>query len=145
DFCLHLLGRPIAISATGYADPVAGPDFVNGQLYYDDRVAAIVGGWQHPGAYPFGMEYSVTLERATIEYNSNGRAPALYSAEGGEKVLELEPGDGYAAEIRYFVECCRSGNAPERCPPKESAEAVEVMNLLLEARERNGERIECRR
>ena len=39
------------IAATGYADPVAGPDFVNGQLFYPDGVtAAIVGGWQHPGA-----------------------------------------------------------------------------------------------
>ena len=145
DFCLYLLGKPVAISATGYADPVAGPDFVNGQLFYPDGVAAaIIGGWQHPGAYPFGMEYSVTLDRATIEYNSNGRAPALYAAEGGEQVLQLESRDGYAAEIAYFVECCRTGKAPERCPPRESAEAVEVMNLLLAARERNGERMECR-
>lgn len=145
DFCLHLLGKPVAISATGYLDPVAGPDCINGQLFYPEGVvAAVGGGWQHPGAYPFGMEYTVTLDAATIEYNSNGRTPTLYAAEGGERVLQLEPGDGYALEIEYFVACCRTGKAPERCPPQESADAVEVMRMLLAARERNGEKMECR-
>jgi hypothetical protein len=52
--------------------------------------------------------------------------------------------DGYAAEIAYFVECCRAGKSPELCPPRESAQAVKLMLLLLESRKRNGEVMECR-
>jgi hypothetical protein len=39
------------------------------------------------------------------------------------------------------VECCVAGKAPERCPPEQSAQAVELMQALLDARHRNGEKI----
>jgi hypothetical protein len=90
------------------------------------------------------MEYSVTLEGGTIEYNSAGRAPTLYAetaeliSQGGQGV-----GDGYAAEVAYFAECCRAGRQPDRCLPRESADAVELMRTLLVARERSGRKIVC--
>jgi hypothetical protein len=87
------------------------------------------------------MEYSVTLDGGTIEFNSAGRPPTLYTQT--EQALPLEVQDGYTAEIAYFVECCRSGEQPERCPPQESAFAVELMRTLLVARERNGRKILC--
>ena len=39
------------------------------------------GGWQHEGAFPFGMEYSVTLDGGTVEFSSAGRPPTLYSTD----------------------------------------------------------------
>jgi hypothetical protein len=92
------------------------------------------------------MEYSVTMDGGTIEFSSAGRPPTLYT----QTAQALEMGgdgnaarDGYTAEIEYFVECCRLGRQPERCPPQESAVAVEVMRLLLEARQRDGRKILC--
>jgi hypothetical protein len=86
------------------------------------------------------MEYRVTAERGTVEFNSaSGKPPAIFA----EKEVPLaEPAeDGYAAEIAYFVECCAAGKAPERCPPEQSAQADELMQALLAAREKNGEKI----
>jgi hypothetical protein len=92
------------------------------------------------------MEYSVTMDGGTIEYNSAGRPPTLYTQT--EQALPLgcdgqAVRDGYAAEIEYFVECCRLGRQPERCPPRDSALAVELMHALLVARERDGRKILC--
>src|SRR5215831_17910385 len=134
DMCLHLFGPPQGVAATGSGDWVAG------QFFYPGFTVGIEGGWQVP-AYPFCMEYRVTMERGTVEFSSAGRPPVLYTDV--ESVLPVPEMDGYAAEIAYFVECCRTGKRPERCPPEESAAAVEWMNALLAARERGGERIEC--
>jgi predicted dehydrogenase len=146
DMCLHLFGRPEAVSAVGRCDAAAGLDMLHGQLFYPFGVVVVSGGWQHQGAFPFGMEYSVTMEGGTLEYNSAGRPPTLYAQT--EQALPLGSDgqpvrDGYAAEIAYFVECCRLGRQPERCPPRESALAVDLMHALVAARERNGRKILC--
>lgn len=145
DMVLHLFGKPEALSATGYVDAAAGIDCLDAQFFYaHGGVVSVTGGWHHRGAYPFSMEYTVTLEDGTIEYNSNGKAPTLYSPDGSEKLLDGGTRDGYAAELEYFVECCRNGRPPELCPPRESADAVKLMLLVLEARSRSGRKMVCR-
>jgi len=141
DICLHLFGPPQAVSAVGHLDTAASLDVVHGQLFYPFGTVGISGGWQHEGAFPFGMEYSVTLDGGTVEFSSAGRPPTVFNQT--EQALPLESKDGYAAEIEYFVECCRSGRQPERCLPRESANAVELMRTLLASRERNGRKILC--
>jgi len=144
DMCLHLFGKPEAVAATGYADASRGIDCLQADLFYADGcVATVTGGWQPSGAYPFSMEYSVTLDGGTIEFSSAGRAPTLYGGKLGERLLPMQDKDGYAAEIGYFVECCLAGKPPEQCPPRESADAVKLMGLMLEARNRKGEKMKC--
>jgi predicted dehydrogenase len=135
DVCLWLFGPPLAVSATGFADWVAG------QLFYGGFTVGIEGGWQVSPAYPFCMEYRVTLERGIVEYSSAGKSPMAFDAT--ERPLGLAATGGYAAEIEYFVECCVGGKPPERCPPEQSAQAVDLMQALLDARRKNGEKIAC--
>jgi predicted dehydrogenase len=145
DMCVHLFGPPAAVSAVGHCDTAASLDILHGQLFYPFGVAIVCGGWQHEGAFPFGMEYSITMDGGTIEYSSAGRPPTLYTQT--EQALPLgcegQAADGYTAEIAYFIECSNAGRQPERCPPRESALALELMRALLASREREGERISC--
>ena len=144
DQCLHLFGAPEAVSATGFVNLAQGVDNMTAELHYADIGSVVVtGGWHHPKVYPFSMEYTVICDGGTLEYNSSNCAPTLFSAAGEESALPLLSRDGYEAEIAYFVECCVQGARPERCPPEESAAAVKLMRLLLEARERKGEKIPC--
>ena len=144
DMALDLFGKPQTVSAAGRINREAGVDLMQAQLFYEDgTLVSISGGWHHAGTYPFSAEYSVVLEGGAIEYSSAGCAPTLY-AGGSEEVLELSGGDGYRAEIEYFLECCRTGQAPERCPPEASANAVRLMLLLEEARRREGAKLVCR-
>jgi len=141
DICLHLFGRPEGVSAVGHLDTAASLDILHGQLHYPFGTVVVTGGWQHEGAFPFSMEYSVTLDGGTVEFSSAGRPPTVYAQ--GEEALPLPGADGYEAEIAYFAACCKEGRQPERCLPGESSDAVELMRALLASREQNGRRIEC--
>lgn len=144
DMCLHLFGAPAAVSAIGCDEMAKGIDVIAAQLVYPDGgTVLITGGWHHPKAYPFSMEYTVSFDGGTAEYSSDGRPPTLYRADGEAEPLEVPEQDGYQAEIEYFLDCAANERKPELCPPAESATAVKLTRLLAEARARNGEMIEC--
>ncbi|MGI8742185.1 MAG: Gfo/Idh/MocA family protein [Bryobacteraceae bacterium] len=144
DICLRLFGMPESVSATGYVATDSGIDVIDAGLHYRGRfTAAVTGGWHHLRSFPFLMEYTVVTEGGTVDYSSAGRPPTLYHANGEEELLTMTDSDGYTAELAYFLDCCRAGKEPALCPPEESAEAVALMRLLLEARNRNGEGMQC--
>jgi predicted dehydrogenase len=136
DMCLHLFGPPCAVAATGSGETIDAS-----LSYHEGPAVAITGGWEPAASYPFRMEYRVSGDAGVIEYSSNGRPPTRYTTE--EQPLPLPARDGYAAEIDYFIACCESGNPPVLCPPRESAQAVDLMRLLLASRDRHGETIPC--
>jgi predicted dehydrogenase len=144
DMCLHLFGRPESVSATGHEAMASGVDIINAQFHYSgNRTVIVTGGWHHPKSYPFSMEYTVVADTGTLDYSSAGRPPALHDANGNMELLPMTDVDGYRAEIEYFLDCCRHNRAPELCPPEESADAVALTHWMLEARQRNGEKIRC--
>lgn len=145
DMMLHLFGQPDWVSATGYDDDSRGVDVVHADFFYSHGgVVVVTGGWHHPKSYPFSMEYTVVSDCGTVDYSSLGREATLYREDGSEEKLPTPAMDGYAAEIKYFVDCCRTGSLPEICPPQESSDAVKLTRLMLEARNRNGEKLECK-
>ena len=145
DFCLHAFGKPKAVSASGACDLERGVDFLNAQLFYGaGGVALISGGWMEPAGYPFSAGYRVAMEGGVIEHHAAGPPPTLFAPSGAPRVLGLAGGDGYRSELQYFAVCCRTATAPELCPPQESADAVKLMRLLLEARVRGGGKLVCR-
>jgi predicted dehydrogenase len=145
DICLAMFGKPAAVSATGYEDLDGGVDVITATLHYDGMPSVVItGGWHHKRAYPFSMEYTVVTDGGTFEYNSQrGNDVTLYDAAGDSRPVKLVDEDGFEAELRYFVSCCRSNERPVYCPPEESAKAVRLSLMLLEARKNNGEKIEC--
>jgi predicted dehydrogenase len=143
DFAIHLFGSPETVAATGYEDLQGGIDTITATLQYADGVPVVItGGWHHKKAYPFSMEYTVVTDGATFEFSSMGEGAKVYTAEGEERPLKVPEGDAFAAELKYFVECCEKGRKPEICPPEESAESVKLTRFLLEARKTNGEQID---
>ncbi len=145
DMCLHLFGLPESVSATGYAAPESGIDVITGEFHYPGQGTAVVtGGWHHPKSFPFSMEYTVVADAGTIDFSSDGREPTLHRLDGASEPLPLSSQDGYQAEIEYFVNCCVNGTRPDLCPPEESAAAVKLTQLMVEARNENGGRIPCR-
>ncbi|MFN7921271.1 MAG: Gfo/Idh/MocA family oxidoreductase [Bryobacteraceae bacterium] len=144
DMCVHLFGVPDAVSATGYEDLAQGIDTIAAQLHYKDAPSVLVtGGWHHPAAYPFSMEYTVVFDDGTLEFSTAGRPVVLYSEGGVEKAVEKPERDGFQAELEYFIGCAASGRAPALCPPKESADAVRITRLMVEARKHNGDKLPC--
>jgi len=144
DMCVHVFGVPDSVSATGYVDLPKGIDLITAQLHYPGIGSVIVtGGWHHPKAYPFSMEYTVSGDGGTLEYSSAGRRPTFYSADGDSHEPLLPAKDGFQGELEYFVECASSGRMPESCPPQQSATAVKLTHRMVEARASQGDRLSC--
>jgi predicted dehydrogenase len=141
DMCLHLFGPPEAVSAVGSADLARGIDWIASHFHYPGTLVSISGGWHPSGAYPFSMEYSMVADGGAVEYSSAGVPPTLYAKDGSRMELPLDEKDGYQAEVEYFVQCCVEESQPVLCPPVESAQAVKLAGLMLESREKRGERI----
>jgi hypothetical protein len=122
----------------------SGIDVIAGTLEYRNGMTGLVtGGWQGAQGFPFSMEYAVVGDEGAIEYSSMNGAPVLYGRDGAVQALPIAAKNGYCAELEYFVECCRTGAYPDLCPPAESADAVKLTRLLIEAREEKGGPIPC--
>ena len=144
DIANYLFGKPRAVSATGYENLAAGLDMLTGQLHYDHIPSVTIsGGWHHPKAYPFSMEYTVSAEGGTIDYSTDNRPPTLYNAAGEAAPLPLDDADGYAAEIQYFADCVNAGKQPAMCMPRDSAQSVHIALCLNESRAKGGAIVEC--
>ena len=142
DFILHTFGEPETVSAVGIEDLPRGLDVITASLGYADGLNVVLqGGWYHPKAFPFSMEYNVVCDEATFEFQSAGKEPTKFAVDGSEEKLALRDEDGYTMEIAYFAECASAGKQPDFCPPTESAAGVRLAERLKEARKRNGERI----
>jgi len=145
DMALHLFGKPHAVSATGSEDMANGVDLITANFHYQDIPSVVItGGWHHIKSYPFSMEFTVVSDAATYDFNSaRGDEVSEYRKNGETVPMEQPKCDAYEAEIRYFIECAVAGEQPAICPPQESAIAVKLARLMIEAREQNGDKIPC--
>ena len=144
DYCLHIFGKPESVTASGYQDLPHGIDWILAQFWYPSIGAvALSGGWHHPAAYPFSMEFTILADRGTLDFSSAASPLAEYGADGLQHPLDVPATDGYRAELAYFLDCATRGQQPLACPPAESAAAVKLARLMLESRNRNGEKIAC--
>ena len=145
DFAVHMFGKPAKVSATGYEAMQEGIDTIAATLQYDHGPSVVItGGWHHKKAYPFSMEFTVVADGGTFEFNSlRGSGVTLYTAAGEAKEMSLPERDAFAAELAYFIECCRDRRTPALCPPEESALSVKLTRFLVKAREAAGEQLRC--
>ncbi len=136
DQALDLFGLPDSIEARSLG-PV---DTLSALLHYRDGISvSIQGGW-FPTGTPFSMGFRVAGDRGGLELKDG----ALSAITHGEwRPIPTPEGDGYLAELSYFIECCRNGSPPGRCLPLESARAVKLALLLKESRSQGGTRLPC--
>lgn len=132
---------PDRVRASGVEDLARGVDIIHAELRYAGMGPVVItGGWHHPKAYPFSMDFTMVCEEGTVEWSSaNTNGLRSYSKDGVESELTLADADPFTAELAYFAECVRDEKQPVACPPRESAAAVKLMQFMLESREQNGE------
>ncbi len=137
DQALLLFGVPDHVAGKSIGDP----DTIMATLIYRaGPEVRIQGGWFAPGT-PLSMSFQVRAEQAELQWSAEGLM--LSDAAGERKKIEPPPGDGYNAEIGYFVQCCRDNRQPDRCPPEDSARAVKLALLLRQSRAEGGTQIKC--
>jgi predicted dehydrogenase len=152
DIAAFLLGRPSAITAHGVRD---GDGWAHLQALLRSGsgvVTSVEAGWGTPPADPFVAGFRAVFEDGHAEYDSRRRPTLRIVAgdrveEGDSPSRETEGGPwafdvaGYLREVEYFAACVRDGRPPERCPPEDARQAVELTLAAMEAA-RSGAKIE---
>ena len=119
-----LAGTTVELAAE--ASQPAATDMVSATVYAE-------GSWLLTSG--FNMSYTVNFERATLDFDSARGESALQLSEEGQttRAVKAEGVDGYVEELRYLVNCIRTGQKPSVVTAQDGMSAVEI----CEAEERS--------
>ncbi len=129
DFICHLFGTPTGVYSRGYTKTSGEIDHILTHYLFDSGIlVSAEGGWCLADGYPFAMKYTVNFENATADYDSSrSDAPLLVYQQGKTQTIETAKGDGFEAELRYFVECVRTGARPRRMTAEDAVIGLRVI------------------
>ncbi len=125
DFVYFLFGMPGSVHSSGVTDAAGTINHVVTQYRYPEGpVIHAEGSWLL--AQGFNMAYTIHCERATIDFYLARGPAALRVDERGKKsrTISLKATDGYAQEVRYFLDCLRQGR------PAITVTALDAVNAL---------------
>ena len=127
DFINHLFGRPSGVFSNGVVDKTGRIDHVTTQYHYPKGPTVHAeASWLL--AQGFNMGYTLHCEKATVDFDMARGPSALTVLERGELVqtIQLESSDGYATEIRYFVDCIARNSPPKTVTAQDAVMALEI-------------------
>jgi predicted dehydrogenase len=127
DFVQFLFGLPASVSSSGVIQEGDSINHVVTQYRFPGGpVVHAEGGWLL--AKGFNMAYTVLCERATLEFDLSRGPEALRVTEKGKasRVVKLKGPDGYGGEIRYIVDCVRTGRAPAVVTARDGLTALQI-------------------
>lgn len=127
DFVNYLFGRPESVFSTGVQDKAGNIDHVVTQYFFPcGPMVSAEGSWL--AATGFNMAFTLHCERATIDFDFARGAAALQISEAGKKIrtVKLADGDGYGAELKYFLDCVARGEKPAVVTARDCVTALEI-------------------
>ncbi|MEA3365018.1 MAG: Gfo/Idh/MocA family oxidoreductase [Candidatus Hydrogenedentes bacterium] len=135
DFVNYCFGKPSKIEAAGVTQGDEGVgDIMAMYTYEGGPVVTIHGGWNFMPKYPFRMGFQMSLEKASLEFNSlMDMNLHVYPEDGSSLTPELDPADGYFLEEKYFLECLDKGEKPSMVTPESALEAVGLVEQEMAA------------
>ncbi len=149
DFLRYMLGEPDSFTVKAASFDTGLINQVITDYQFKDIFAVAEGLWDVSPAVAFEPSFRASFEEATVIYNGT-KDPALLVYEKDGKVFapELKKDDQmqdavsginlsdlgpYYTEIRYFLECLRSGKEMRRAPLEEGVKSVLLGLEELEA------------
>ncbi len=129
DFIQFLFGRPTSVSSSGISRFSGAIDHVVTQYQVPNgAVVYAEGTWLMTPGHGFNMAYTVSFERATVDYDLSRGAEALRLFEEGKapRVIKCPGPDGYVGELRHIIEAIQTGKPPTVVTPKDALSAVEI-------------------
>ena len=137
DFMQSVLGEPKNIVGVYHpmTDNLSNYAFAN--YIYEGCTVAIESGWYNDAGLGFTAEFSAIFENGNLILKSgvlteNNQPVDLSNTEKvGETGINISNVDGYAGEIRYFIDCVRSGEEAEMVTPASSAATIKLVERTL--------------
>ncbi|MEI6194157.1 MAG: Gfo/Idh/MocA family oxidoreductase [Verrucomicrobiota bacterium] len=127
DFVNFLFGRPQGVFSTGVTGAGGVINHVVTQYHFPAGPAVCAeGSWLL--ASGFNMGFTLLCERAALDFDLSRGGGALRVDAAGKKsrTIKLAGGDGYDAEVRYFVDCVARGQRPEIVTARDALTALQI-------------------
>ena len=137
DFIQYVFGEPKAVSSV-QRKMSNDNDYLVSELVYDDFTVNITGGWFN-APISFRAEYTAIFQNGYVissggKIIKNGEAVTVDTGAVSENTgINISGVDGYAGEIKYFLDCVRCGKAPEIVTPESSEASVKLVERLVNA------------
>jgi predicted dehydrogenase len=142
DFVQHLFGMPKAVTSRGYSKTSGEIDHITTHFIYDDiPLVTAEGGWCFADGFGFSMQYTVNFENATADYDLAREQPLRLSKGGQTESIDAGPGFGYAAELRYFLDCVRKNQKPTTVTADDAVRSIKLVEAEVKSARGNGEMV----
>jgi predicted dehydrogenase len=134
DFVFHLFGRPDGVFSRGYSKTSGRTDHIVTEYLYDrgPTLVSAEGSWCMANGFTFTMRYTVNFEEATADFDIGRDHQLLVSQGGTAEVIDMA-GDGYEAELAYFIDCVEAGRTPTFVTAEDAVTGLRI----LEAEQRS--------
>ena len=142
DFIQHLFGMPRSVSSRGYPKATGEIDHLSTHFAYDDiPIVSAEGGWSLADGYGFTMQYTVNFETATADFDFAREQPLRLSKDGQTEAIDAGAGFGYAAELRYFIDCVRTGQRPTVVTADDAVRSIRIVEAEVKSARAGGETV----
>jgi predicted dehydrogenase len=140
DFVQFLFGMPKAVSSRGYSKTSGEIDHLTTQFAYDDvPLVSAEGGWSFADGFGFSMQYAVNFENASADFDlARGAQPLRLTRGGQSETIDCGPGYGYAAELKYFLDCVGKGQKPTIVTADDAVRSIKIVEAEVRSA-RSGE------
>jgi predicted dehydrogenase len=137
DFMQSVLGEPKDI--VGIYHPMTDnySNYAIANYIFDGCSATIETGWYNYQGMTFEVGFRALFENGSLllkdgKLTENGQPVDFNKVESiGETGINISNVDGYAGEIRYFIDCVNSGEANALCTPESAAATIKLVERTL--------------
>ena len=138
DYMQSVFGEPKAIN--GIYRPMRDnvTNYALANYFYDGFSVSIETGWYNDQKQPFLATFRATFENGNIILGADGKlrdCGAVVDFDAvesiGETGINISNVDGYAGEIKYFIDCIRSGEPNGEVTAESAAATIALVERTL--------------
>ncbi len=139
DFMQSVFGEPRDIVGVYHpmADTMSNYAFAN--YIYDGFAVSVEGGWYNDQQVRFTAGFKAVFERGNlilkegVLYECNEIVDFNNTERVGETGINISNVDGYAGEVKYFIECVKSEAVCEKATPESTAATIALAERTLKS------------
>jgi predicted dehydrogenase len=138
DYMQSVFGEPKAI--TGVYHPMTdNTNYAFANYIYNGFAVSVETGWYNDQGLRFTADFKAVFEKGNLLlkdgqlYENNTLVDLANPEKIGETGINISNVDGYAGEIKYFIECIRSGEPNEKITAESAQATIKLVERTLAA------------
>jgi predicted dehydrogenase len=134
DFIQYVFGMPRGVASRGYSKASGEIDHIATHYLYDEiPLVTAEGGWALADGYGFTMQYTVNFQSATADFDLAREQPLKLTQSGKTEPIDAGSGYGYAAELRYFLDCVKTGQRPSVVTADDGVRSIRIVEAEVQS------------